>query len=319
MGHHRLSPGRQHFCPSSCALQRPHHSRLSGPWAAPCVPDLVHLAIWVVALVLGRRYLCPGLYPCWPEPMDQEVPLEDAGGWQCPPSCSSPWQLTAMSGVVGPQALALYPQWPSLRPLLWRALELLLVPCPLAPPSMMDKGGEEVQRFLWTLEKPEAAARPEDTLWGHFAASLPASLSLPPGPHPCELGRRSVGQSSGQSLDFSSTPSWAVWPGQVIRLLWSCFPTWTMSIMASPSPGSSDIETYNCRSSAWPRAVTTKCFSHLSPAQRNRDEGRRGRAPSGYGCSSAVRVACILLCFTCSVLRQGVNLCASVFSAVKGG
>lgn len=36
------------------------------------------------------------------------------------------------------------------------------------------------------MEKPEAAARPEDTLWSPFAASLPNSLSLPPGPHPCE-------------------------------------------------------------------------------------------------------------------------------------
>lgn len=61
-----LSPGRQHFHPSLCPLWLPHHPRLSEPWATWCAPNLTHLAIWVVALVLWGRCLCPGFIPVCP-------------------------------------------------------------------------------------------------------------------------------------------------------------------------------------------------------------------------------------------------------------
>lgn len=79
--------------------------------------------------------------------MDQEVPLEDAGGWQCPPSCPGPWQLTADVWGCGPTGPCSLPAVAQPEAIALESAGIASGPCPLGPPSMMDKGGEEVQRF----------------------------------------------------------------------------------------------------------------------------------------------------------------------------
>lgn len=194
------------------------------------------------------------LYPCLPKSVDHEVLLEGAEGWQCPPSCPGPWQLTA-DVWVGTYRTSLQP--PAAQP---DAIAPEAVGWPVSrDAALLGKGKEEARRFLWTPGRPRQLLGLRTTSRAPSNLLTPSPLSLPPGLHSLQLYRKvgegaPVGQSSGQDLDFSSTPSWAVWPWQMIRFLWSCFPIWTVKIVAHPSLGSSETETYGCLSSAWPRA-----------------------------------------------------------------
>lgn len=178
--HHRLSPGWQYFCPSSCTLQLPHHPQLFGPWAAPELLSSSSLQFGLSPLPSGGG-ASSRPYSSLPKPTDQELPLEGTRRWQCLPSCSGPWQLTADvwgGGPTGPCSLTPVAQPEAVT---LESTRVTSGPLPLGSSIHTRQGGEEVQRFLWTV------GRPEDTLWSPFpASSSPSPLSLPLGPHPYE-------------------------------------------------------------------------------------------------------------------------------------
>lgn len=114
------------------------------------------------------------LYPCLPKSVAHEVPLEGAEGWQCPPSCPGPWQLTA-DVWVGTYRTSLQP--PAAQP---EAIAPEAIGWPVSrDAALLGKGREEARRFLWTPGRPEATARPEDHLQSSLQPSHPLS-SFPP-------------------------------------------------------------------------------------------------------------------------------------------
>lgn len=142
-----------------------------------------------------------------------------------------------MSGVGDPQDLAPYPRWPNLRPLLWKAPELLLVPCPLGPPSILGKVGRRSRGSCgpWGgLRTPSGALFQPP----HPLLLFPSLLV----PIPMRVGEGTCGAVLRTKFGLQLHPflGCVAWAND--QLLWSCFSSWTMSIMAHLLLRSSEID-----------------------------------------------------------------------------
>lgn len=184
-------------------------------------------------------------YPSLPKCKNQEVPLGTTVGRKPSPSCLVPatnrWGRGHRSS----------PQWPSSPLQSSRELLLIfkdLVPCLSGSPPYRIRMGGGPESPMDPHGKPDHVLDVRSTQRAPLQPPDPSlcSLQLPMG-----VGE---GERAGQGLDFSSTSSWAVWPWQIIRLLWSCLHMWTMRIASHPSLNSPEIGAYGSLSSAWSKA-----------------------------------------------------------------
>lgn len=155
-------------------------------------------------------------YPCLPEPTSKEVLLEGARSQQCHPSCPDPWPWTACVWGGGPTGPCSSPP--------------VAQPEPIAQESTLESTRDASGPLpLWFSTHARLGRRSGGSCgpWGSlrqllvlrtlsrasFQPSHPLLFSSLLVPISVRVVEETCEQSSGQSLYFSFTPSWAVWPG----------------------------------------------------------------------------------------------------------